>query len=128
MGLTSATAPVVAILHDDLFIGEAEGYLDRTGKIDVHSAIDQTIRCVGRFAYTGSKTGTGTMQCNDGNEARFSFNALSMLSGYGYGKTSRGALSFTFGLTPDEAGQYLRLPQGRALRKQDNGGLVLTPL
>jgi hypothetical protein len=27
------------------------------------------------------------VQCNDGSEARFTFNALSMLSGYGYGKT-----------------------------------------
>jgi uncharacterized lipoprotein NlpE involved in copper resistance len=82
-GLFSATAPVIAILQNDLFVGEAEGYLDRTGKIDVASVLDTSVRCVGQFQYQGTKTGVGSMQCNDGNAAQFSFNALSTLSGYG---------------------------------------------
>lgn len=116
MGLISATAPVIAILHDDLFTGTAEGYLDRTGTIDVVSKMNPDIRCVGEFRYTGSSTGKGEMQCNDGSEARFSFNALSSLSGYGYGKSSRGALSFTFGLTVEDAREYLKLPSGKLLK------------
>jgi hypothetical protein len=128
MGLTSATAPVVAILHDDLFVGEAEGYLDRTGKIEMRSSVRSDVLCVGQFAYNGQSTGDGTMRCNDGSEARFSFNSLSMLSGYGFGKSSRGPFSFTYGLTHDEAVHYLKLPAGKALRKRDNGSLVLTPI
>lgn len=81
MGLFSATAPVIAILQDDLFTGEAVGYLDRTGTIEMVSEINPARRCVGNFRYTGSKVGEGRMTCNDGAEAAFQFNALSMLSG-----------------------------------------------
>ena len=55
MGLFTATAPVYAILHDDLFTGETVGYLDRSGTIDIQSAIDPEIKCVGEFHYTGTK-------------------------------------------------------------------------
>lgn len=119
MGLTSAHAPVLAILHDDLFVGEAVGYMDRTGTIDIASALNPDIRCVGNFRYVGSKVGVASVQCNDGSEAELNFNALSMLSGYGYGKTSRGPASFTFGLTPEEAGAYLKLPARKKLVKRD---------
>lgn len=127
MGVFAATAPVIAILNDDLFVGEAEGYMDRTGIINVTSAVNPGLRCVGRFEYLGMRNGAGTMQCNDGNEAQFSFNALSLLSGYGYGKSTRGPLSFTFGLTADEAEKYLKLPQGKKLKQQEKG-VDLTPL
>jgi hypothetical protein len=119
MTLTSAHAPVIAILQDDLFTGEAIGYMDRTGTIDIKSALNPELRCVGRFRYTGSKNGIATVQCNDGNEAELSFNGLSMLSGYGYGKSTRGPASFTFGLTPDEASTYLKLPANKKLVTKD---------
>ena len=121
MGLTSATAPVLAILSDDLFTGEAVGYLDRTGTISLQSALDPALRCVGNFRYTGSKTGVAEVRCNDGAEAQLSFNALSTLSGYGYGRTSRGPASFTFGLTPEQATQYLTLPKGKKLIRKQEG-------
>lgn len=127
MGLFSATAPVIAILQDDLFTGEAVGYLDQTGTINVRSSVDPNVRCIGRFEYLGISSGAGTMQCNDGVTAKFSFNALSSLSGYGFGTSPRGPLSFTFGLTPEEAEQYLKLPQGKRLKKQEQG-LTLTPV
>ena len=37
MGLFTATAPVLAILQDDLFSGSTTGYPDRTGDINVTS-------------------------------------------------------------------------------------------
>lgn len=121
MGLFSASAPVLAILSDDLFVGTAVGYMDRTGTIDIVSALDPNLRCVGNFRYTGSKVGDGKMSCSDGHEAKFQFNGLTMLSGYGYGQTSRGGVSFTFGLTPDEATAYLRIPKGKQLKKDEQG-------
>ncbi len=119
MTLTSAHAPVYAMLRDDLFIGEAIGYMDRTGTIEIKSAVNPDVRCMGRFHYVGRKTGVASVQCNDGNEAELNFNALSSLSGYGYGKSSRGPASFTFGLTPEEASEYLKLPARKKLVKRD---------
>lgn len=121
MGMFSATAPVIAVLHNDLFIGETEGYMDRTGTISIQSALDPKLKCVGQFEYTGSKSGEATVRCNDGAEAKLSFNSLSMLSGYGYGKSTRGPASFTYGLTPEEATKYLTLPKGKRIESQKQG-------
>lgn len=117
MGLTSATAPVIAMLKDDLFVGTTVGYMDRTGTIDITSTLDSTIRCIGSFHYTGSNNGKGEMQCNDGVKAVFTFNQLTMLSGFGYGSSDRGVVGFTYGLTPDEATQYLKFPKGKTIRR-----------
>lgn len=113
MGLFSATAPVVAILVDDLYMGYAKGYLDRTGTIDIQSTSREDVRCIGEFHYTGSKSGSGQVRCNDGSAADFQFNALSRLSGYGFGRSSLGLFSFTFGLTPEDSRQYLKPPAGK---------------
>jgi hypothetical protein len=121
MGLFSVTLPVIAILHDDLFVGEAVGYLDRTGTIDLRSVLDPKIKCAGSFRYTGLKTGVADLQCDDGAEARLSFNALSAFSGYGAGSTPKGPASFTFGLNPKEAASHLTLPQGKKLIERIEG-------
>ncbi len=120
MGLFSATAPVIAMLHDDLFTGTATGYMDRTGTIEMASTVNESLRCMGSFRYTGAKIGVGHVTCNDGTISDVQFNGLSALSGYGIGSTSRGALTFTFGLTPEEATKYLSLPKGKAIEKKDN--------
>ena len=121
MGLLSVRLPVIAILHDDLFVGEAVGYLDRTGTIDLRSALDPKDKCVGNFRYTGSKTGLADMRCDNGVEARLSFNALSAFSGYGHGSTLSGPASFTFGLNPEEAAPHLTIPQGKKLIEGSEG-------
>lgn len=123
MGLFSAKAPVYAILSDDFFVGTAIGYVNRTGKIDIQSVVDETIRCVGEFRYTGAKTGTGSLTCNDGTNAELQFNSLSSISGYGYGNSTRGPASFTYGLTPEQAEKYLKLPNATHLQKNDDGSV-----
>lgn len=128
MGLFSATAPVIAILADDLFLGEAVGYMDRTGTIQIKSSVNEDIRCIGEFRYTGAKTGIARVRCTDGAEATLDFTGLSALSGYGFGKSSRGPASFTFGLTPEQAGQYLKLPQGKKLTPSTSGKSLLTDI
>lgn len=117
MGIFSASAPVLAVLDDDLLQGQAVGYLDRTGTIDIRSATNAKFRCVGSFRYTGANSGTAMLRCSDGSEGALSFNALDSLSGYGYGNTSRGPASFTFGLTPEQAARYMTLPNGKRLIK-----------
>lgn len=126
MGLFSATAPVIAVLADDLFLGEAVGYMDRTGTIQIKSQVNEDIRCIGEFRYTGAKTGIARVRCTDGAEATLDFTGLSALSGYGFGKSSRGPASFTFGLTPEQASQYLKLPKGKKLVPSDTKGTKLT--
>lgn len=115
IGLFSVTLPVIAILHGELFVGEAVGHIDRTGTIEVRSAPDRDKKCVGSFRYTGLKTGLAHMRCDDGVEATLSFTALSAFSGYGYGSTLRGLASFTFGLSPEEAIPRLTVPEGKKL-------------
>jgi hypothetical protein len=115
MGLFTGTAPVLAILHDDLFTGTSIGYPDRTGKIEVTSAIDPELSCMGEFYYTGHKTGSANLVCNDGNIASLKFTALTNLSGYGYGTSTRGPVSFTYGLTSSQSEKYLKLPEGKKL-------------
>jgi len=42
-----------------------------------------------------------------------------MLSGYGLGRSLRGPVSVTYGLTLEEAENYLKLPQGKVIRRTE---------
>jgi len=59
MGLFSATAPVIAVLADDLFLGEAEGYASGSGSITIQSKVNADIRCIGQFRYAAGLSGSG---------------------------------------------------------------------
>lgn len=120
----SVTAPVVAIVHDDMYVGEATGYMDRTGVIRVTSTTKPDVSCFGDFRYLAAKSGKGNMRCNDGNVAEFDFYGLSMTSGYGLGQSTKGVVSFTFGLDADEAAPYLKLPENQRLQNKE-GKLTL---
>lgn len=111
----AVTLPVIAILHGELFVGEALAYLDRTGSIDVRAVLEPRARCSGRFRYTGPTTGLADMHCDDGAEAKLPFTTLSTFSGHGRGSTPAGPASFTFGLEPEEAAKHLELPPGKRL-------------
>jgi hypothetical protein len=50
-----------------------------------------------------------------GTTATFHFQRLSVFRGYGVGSLSRGSMSFAYGLTAEEAGSYLKLPEGKKL-------------
>ena len=114
-GLFSATGMVIAILADDLFVGEAEGHLSGAGTLAIHSQRDPDLTCVGQFTSSAVLGGTGQMHCSDGTAATFHFQRLSVLRGYGVGSFSRGPMSFAYGLTTEEAGPYLKLPHGKKL-------------
>ena len=64
------------------------------------------------------------MRCSDGASATFEFQRLSLRRGYGAGTSSRGALSFTYGLSAEESAPYLKLPPGKALSQDGNLRLV----
>jgi len=114
-GLLSATRMVIAILADELFVGEAEGHLNGAGTLAIHSQKDPALTCLGQFTSSAALGGTGQMHCSDGNTATFHFQRLSVFRGYGAGSFSRGAMSFAYGFTAEEAGPYLKLPEGKKL-------------
>jgi hypothetical protein len=121
MGLFSVKLPVIAILHGDLFVGNAIAYLNRKGTIDLRSVLDANCKCFGSFRFTEANTGVADMQCNDGANARLLFSALSSFSGYGSGSTPSGPASFTFGLRPEVAALHLILPPGKKLVEGSEG-------
>jgi hypothetical protein len=114
-GLFSATGPVIAMLADDLFIGEAEGRIGGSGTLAIHAQKNPALNCTGEFTSSAAAGGTGRLRCSDGTTATFNFQRLSVLRGYGGGNTSRGPLSFAYGLTHEEAAPYLKLPGGKRL-------------
>lgn len=123
-GLFSRTGPVIAILAGDLFQGEAEGHLGGAGTLTIQSRSKPELSCHGQFTSSAELGGAGELQCSDGANATFSFHRLTLAQGYGTGSTSRGPMSFTYGLSLNESAPYLKLPAGKILR-QDGEKLLL---
>jgi hypothetical protein len=114
-GLFSKTGMVIAILAGDLFLGEAEGHLSGAGTLALRSQKASGLSCLGEFTSSAKLGGSGQMRCSDGTTATFQFRRLSIFSGHGVGTSSRGPMSFVYGLAADEVGPYLKLPEGRKL-------------
>ena len=114
-GLLSATRTVIAILADELFVGEAEGHLSGAGTLAIRSQKNPALTCLGEFTSSAALGGSGQMHCSDGASASFNFQRLCMFRGYGVGSFSRGAMSFAYGFSSEEAGPYLKLPAGKKL-------------
>jgi hypothetical protein len=113
--LFSATRMVIAILADSLFVGEAEGHLSGAGTLAIHSQKNPDLTCLGQFTSSAALGGSGQMHCSDGTTATFHFQRLSVFRGHGAGSSSRGSMSFAYGLTAEEAEPYLKLPRGKKL-------------
>jgi hypothetical protein len=116
-GLFSATGMVIAILADELFVGEAEGHLNGAGTVAIHSQKNRDLKCLGQFTSSAVLGGSGQLHCSDGATATFHFKRLSVFHGYGAGSLSRGSMSFAYGLTAEQAGPYLKLPEGKKLAR-----------
>ena len=113
--LFSATGKVIAILADELFVGAARGHLSGAGTLAIHSQKNPHLTCLGQFTSSAALGGSGQMRCSDGATATFHFQRLSVFRGYGVGSFSRGSMSFAYGFTAEEAGPYLKLPEGKKL-------------
>ena len=115
-GIFSATGPVIAILAGELFLGEAEGNLDGAGTLKIQSRTRPGVTCQGQFTSSAELGGAGNLRCTDGATSAFQFQRLSLVRGHGTGSSSRGSMSFTYGLNASESAPYLNLPAGKALR------------
>ena len=109
----TAKAPVVATIKGDVFTGWALGRRDGTGTIEMKSVI-YDIDCVGEFRYISrsaeAASGVGSITCNNGATSDFNFTGIDALSGYGYGASNVGPVTFTFGLKPEQSSKYLQKP------------------
>jgi hypothetical protein len=126
-GLFSAKGAVIAILGGELFVGEAEGNLSGAGTLAIHSQKNPALTCAGQFTSSAELGGKGQLKCSDGSVSTFQFKRLSVRRGYGTGSFSRGSMSFAYGLSAEEAAQYLKLPKGKKLARK-GPDLVLADL
>jgi hypothetical protein len=108
-GLLSAQGTVFAILAGERFVGEAEGHLDGSGTLAIRSQKTPTLTCTGEFTSSAEFGGKGQLRCTNGISATFKFKRLTLRSGYGTGTLSRGTMTFTYGLSAEEAQQYLKM-------------------
>jgi len=115
-GVFSATGAVVAILADDLFVGEAEGHLNGSGTVAIRSQRNPNLTCRGEFTSGAERGGSGKLVCSDGTTATFQFQRLTAFRGHGVANFNRGEMSFAYGFSPDEAAPYLKLPTGKKLK------------
>jgi hypothetical protein len=111
----SATRTVIAIVADDLYIGEAEGHLSGAGTLAIHAQKNPAVICRGEFTSSAALGGSGQLHCSDGSDATFQFKRLTAFTGHGVGTFGRGAMSFVYGLSPADAATYLKLPEGKKL-------------
>jgi hypothetical protein len=125
--LFSRTGPVIAIMGNELLLGEAEGHLSGAGTIAIHSQRNPGLTCVGRFTSSAELGGSGQMQCSDGTTGTYRFKRLSMEKGYGTGILGKRSMSFTYGLTVEESKRYLRMSPGKKL-EHDGKTLALVDI
>jgi len=117
----SATGPVIAILADELYLGEAVGYLTGSGTLTIQSQKNAAVSCRGEFTSSAELGGKGQLKCSDGATGTFQFERLTVRRGHGDGSTTRGAMSFTYGLTLAESVSYLKVPAGKRLVQGSTG-------
>lgn len=115
--MLSATGEVIAIMAGNLFVGEAEGHLSGAGTLAIHSQKNPALTCRGEFTSSAELGGKGQLRCSDGTTSTFRFQRLTLRKGHGTGNFGRGAMSFSYGLTAEEARPYLKLPKGKKLKR-----------
>lgn len=115
--MLSATGAVIAIMAGNLFVGEAEGHLNGSGTLAIHSQKNPSLTCKGEFTSSAELGGKGQLRCSDGTTSTFKFQRLTLRRGHGTGNFGRGSMSFSYGLTAEEARPYLKLPKGKKLRQ-----------
>ena len=113
------TKPAFGLVDGQLFAGEGTGRVDGTGTLLVFSQPSpgatvkvKPIACRGTFDHD-FKTGKGTLTCDNGETAAFTFRFTGLTKGLGEGQSKdHGIIRFTFGLDLADAAKALQLPEG----------------
>ncbi len=115
MRALASSAPALAVIGERVYTGEMLLYTDRSGRLELRSAGEPTLSCMGAMRYTATTSGNVTLSCSDGTQARLPFTALGETSGYGSARTASGVASFTYGLDAEPARAWLIAPAGKRL-------------
>lgn len=121
----SSRVPAIALVHGQLLQGEVQLMPDRTGSATLTTRTKplsgagadnaRITSCVGQLRYTSSVAGAIDLRCSGGVAAELAFTMLSETRGYAYSQTPGVSVSMTYGLAPDEARAYLKLPDDKRL-------------
>lgn len=130
----STRVPAFAIINDQLLQGEISLFPDHTGTVNLRGRVvvgdgaDGVVAamqppsgtivlnsCVGRLRYTATTMGSIDLRCNDGSVVDLRVALIGETRGYGYGQTSTGLASLTFGLSTVESRAHLTVPANRQL-------------
>jgi S1-C subfamily serine protease len=107
----SVTVDVVGLVGSETFRGKSTGYGDGTGYMEMQS--DAGTKCVGDFAFHGSRNGTAILSCNDGRQAALQFHSLRAGVGYGFGTLNTGGIvRFYYGMSDEQGAQYIAAGPG----------------
>ena len=138
MSWVSSTSDAILLVNGRVMVGDVRFRIDHTGTLSVAQpepplkadeaappeadttaveAKEPMANCVGRFRYTSTTAGTVDLRCSDGTVAELLVVMLSEIRGYGYGQSAAGPVSLTFGLAPQVAKAYLRVPPGKRLKE-----------
>lgn len=140
MAALATRVPAYAVVNEQLVQGEITLYTDRTGTVALRVEVAKPVNenpfelispakpvlerpierpilnsCLGRFRYTATTYGVIDLRCNEGSTAELRMALIGETRGYGYGQTTTGMVSLTFGMGPTEARAHLTTPQGKQL-------------
>ena len=122
--LFSTRVPAIALVDGQLLQGEVVLLPNRTGSVALQSSASKpggggdkklVSSCVGQMRYTSTVAGVMDVRCDGGVETELRFNMLSDTKGYAYSQALGVPVSLTYGLAPDEARAYLKLPANKQL-------------
>lgn len=123
----STRVPAIALVNGQLLQGEVQLLPDRTGAVTLSAntktqsamgtGADKSFitSCVGQLRYTSTVAGVIDLRCSGGIACELVFTMLSETRAYAYGQLAGVPVSMTYGLTPDEAKAYLKLPTDKRL-------------
>jgi hypothetical protein len=119
LSLFSSSVSAVAIVDGQRLQGDMKIFPNHTATITLRAVDSGGVlagplsNCMGWLRYTAATTGAVDLRCNGGVMAEINTTMLGETRGYGYGKTSSGAVSLAFGLTELESQAHLMPLAGR---------------
>lgn len=122
----STRVAAIAVVDGQLLQGEVVLLTDRTGTATLKSTANTprpapgmgkpaVTQCVGQLRYTSTVAGVFDLRCDAAVQAELRFTMLSETRGYAYSQAATPAVSLTYGLAPEQAKAYLKLPPNKQL-------------
>ena len=109
----STSVDAAAVFDGHLLRGPANFPSEREASLELVSADDSHLACMGSLRYTASQSGMVDFSCSDGRALSLPFRAYTPLSGAGKMTLGNTDFALAYGLTPQNTAAYLALPVER---------------